>query len=357
MQPALTLPRAFPLRAHSPLIPDGYDESLSHFVEMAHPNQCDQIVTSRFATDAMLLPESCVAGTRPKFRMQKLARILLALSFACGAASCVSQQTYPGFDRNDYPGDSALSALRNSFRYTSYWLNNPPGEKQNTWTGKRPLLKQHGFGFLVLFNGRLDAELKTKDPALLGAMDGKEAVTASAREGFGPRLLIFLDQEEGGRLLPEQAAYLFAWVQAVRNGGDRAGIYCSGIDVPDGVQTVSTAQDIEKREAALTPPRDKAGAQEADRQRLALWIANDQCPPSPGCTETRKSPSAGLPFFHSNEVLVWQYAQSPRRKQLSQKCPENYDHDGNCYAQGLAHSTATFLDLDVADSDDPSEAP
>ena len=32
------------------------------------------------------------------------------------------------------------------------------------------------------------------------------AAAAAAREGFPPDIVIFLDQEEGGRLLPEQAA-------------------------------------------------------------------------------------------------------------------------------------------------------
>jgi hypothetical protein len=58
-----------------------------------------------------------------------------------------AQQVYLGFDRNDYPGDSLLSVLRERFDYTSYWLNNPPGRNQNTWAGKLSLLKQKRFGF------------------------------------------------------------------------------------------------------------------------------------------------------------------------------------------------------------------
>ena len=139
-----------------------------------------------------------------------------------------AQRRYAGFDRNDYPGDAALAALRKDFSYAGYWLNTPPGAQQNSWVGRRALLRQNGFGFLVLFNGRLDAELKGKDAAALGTADGKAAVAAAAREGFAAKVRIFLDQEEGGRLLPEQAAYLFAWVDAVRAGGARAGVYCSG---------------------------------------------------------------------------------------------------------------------------------
>ena len=57
-----------------------------------------------------------------------------ALTLVC--AHCAAQaQTYLGFDRNDYPGDANLKSLRQTFSYTGYWLNNPPGEKTNTWAG------------------------------------------------------------------------------------------------------------------------------------------------------------------------------------------------------------------------------
>jgi hypothetical protein len=100
--------------------------------------------------------------------MQKIAQIVLALALFDISCFAASRQTYLGFDRNNYPGDAALPALHKSFRYTSYWLNIPPGEKQNGWVGKRALLKSHGFGFLVLFNGRLDGQLKGSDAAVAG---------------------------------------------------------------------------------------------------------------------------------------------------------------------------------------------
>ena len=47
------------------------------------------------------------------------------------------EHRYIGFDRNDYPGEAALPALRKYFSFTGYWLTNPPGERENTWVGKR----------------------------------------------------------------------------------------------------------------------------------------------------------------------------------------------------------------------------
>ena len=51
--------------------------------------------------------------------------------------SLAAQSTFLGMDRNDYPGDASMKALKKTFAFTGYWLNNPPGATSNTWTGKR----------------------------------------------------------------------------------------------------------------------------------------------------------------------------------------------------------------------------
>jgi hypothetical protein len=278
--------------------------------------------------------------------------VLLLLTAACPAWA---QSQFTGFDRNNYPGDAALPALHGEFRFAGYWLNAPPGERANSWAGKRAILKENGFGFLVLFNGRTDAELraaelKGEDAAQLGAADGRAAVAGALREGFPRGVRIFLDQEEGGRLLPEQAAYVFAWIDAVRAAGARAGVYCSGIAARDASGETSTAEDIAERENARASTSSSGDAAE----RPALWVANDACPPAPGCTPNAPAMAAAFPAPVRPFAMVWQYAQSPRRAQFSASCPKNAAADGNCYAQGLQQGAHTFVDLDVADSADPS---
>ena len=246
---------------------------------------------------------------------------------------------FNGMDRNDYPGDTLLGELRKSFTFTSYWLNAPPGEKASTWVGKRELLRQRGFGFLLLWNGKLDKELKGMDAAALGRADGFAALAAAVKEGFPAGSLIFLDQEEGGRLLPEQSAYLLAFVDTVRRAGWRAGVYCSGLPAPDGNGgTITTAQDIQRQ---------------AGSWKIPLWVAREECPPSPGCMiegkPTLPSAALGLP-----NAVVWQYALSPRRPEFTGGCPKNYDPDGNCYPPGVYHGALGFVDLDTAESSDPS---
>jgi hypothetical protein len=287
------------------------------------------------------------------FKPIRLLALLLLL--LCVAHAAWAQSQFTGFDRNHYPGDAALPALHGDFRFAGFWLNAPPGETKNTWTGKRAILKENGFGFLVLFNGRADAELKSaplkgQDAAQLGAADGRAAAAAAMREGFPRAVRIFLDQEEGGRLLAEQAAYIFAWIDAVRAAGARAGVYCSGIIVRDASGETSTAEDIAERESA----RAKNSSSGKDAERLALWIANDACPPAPGCALDVPAMATAFPAQLRPFARVWQYAQSPRRAQFSANCPKNAAADGDCYAQGLPQGARVFLDLDAADSTDPS---
>jgi len=262
-------------------------------------------------------------------------RIAAAVIFCC--ATLQAQTTgYLGFDSNHYPGDANLKTLRQTFSYTGYWLNLPPGEKKNTWIGHRVAVESSGFGFLVLFNGRLYAGLKTVANATrLGRSDAQRATASARREGFPGATIIFLDQEQGGRMLPEQKAYIYAWVDGVTAAGFRAGIYCSGMAAADDGNVV-TAEDIREHAAG---------------RGITYWVTNDACPPAPGCAfpEHPASPAqSGIAFAE-----VWQFAQSPRRKDVAAQCT-NYSHDGNCYPPGVAAALEFDVDVNSATAADPS---
>ena len=249
-----------------------------------------------------------------------------------------ARRAYLGFDRNDYPGDSNLKTLRRTFSYSGYWLNNPPGSNTNTWSGKRKILQAAGFGFLVIFNGRTYAEIKSAgNAAKLGSADAAAAVSAARAEGFLLHTIIFLDQEQGGRLLPEQRTYLHAWVDGVNSAHFVAGVYCSGIAAKEGSgASVVTARDIRENAAG---------------RQIKYWVVNDSCPPSPGCTVSRKDllpESSGISFAD-----VWQFSQSPKRTDFAGGC-SSYNKDGNCYPPGTDPAQRLQVDLNVATASDPS---
>lgn len=136
-------------------------------------------------------------------------------------------------------------------------------------------------------------------------------------------------------MLPEQKAYIYAWVDGITAAGFRAGIYCSGQVSPDEERVV-TAEDI----------RQSAGSRE-----ITYWAINDACPPAPGCVFPQRPPSppdSGVRFAE-----VWQFAQSPQRKDVAQHCT-NYSRDGNCYPPGTSASQGLHVDVNAATSPDPS---
>jgi hypothetical protein len=265
----------------------------------------------------------------------------IALVFAAPgrrATNAAPAGVYLGFDCNIYPGDDALPVLRKTFSFTSYWLGAPPGEKRSTWQGKRELLASQGFGFVVLFNGRESRKLKSSmDARQRGFADAQAAARLARQEGFAKGTVIFLDIEEGGRLPAPYQDYLRAWSEELSQSGLKAGVYCSAMPADEGGGVkITTAQDIQAHLGS---------------RPMVFWVYNDACPPSPGCAFPQSPPppeSGGFPA-----AVVWQYAQSPRRKEYTARCPANYAANGNCYAPGDA-THKWFLDANVATSQDPS---
>ncbi len=275
------------------------------------------------------------------------ALVLMLSLFVCGLAAdngTMAKQSaataYLGFDRNVYPGDDALPVLRKTFAFAGYWLGPPPGEKINSWHGKRALLQSQGFGFAALYRARQPNEVKKDVQAnQKGILDARNAAASAKAEGFALRTIIFLDIEDGGRLSPSFHVYLRAWADELSRAGYRPGVYCSGIpnDEGHGV-TILTADDI----------RHHIG----DRE-LIYWVYNDVCPPAPGCVSSRNPPLVSVGGV--SYAAIWQFVQSPRRKEYTAHCAATYNADGNCYAPGdTAH--AWFLDLNSATTPDPSSA-
>ena len=134
-------------------------------------------------------------------------------------------------------------------------------------------------------------------------------------------------------MLPEQRAYIFAWVDAVTAAGFRAGIYCSGMAAPDDGNVI-TAEDVRQNAAG---------------RNIAYWVTNDACPPAPCCAFAPHPASpaqSGIAFAE-----IWQFAQSPQCKDVASHCT-NYSHDGSCNAPGIAFP----VDVSSAASPDPSHA-
>lgn len=284
-----------------------------------------------------LLNAPCAKSISFAARVAALLFVAAFVAVSGGTSQGPAQRAYLGFDRNIYPGDDALPVLSKTFAFASYWLSAPPGEKTNTWKGKRELLRSQGFGFVVLYRGPDSRELKTEAMAKeKGAREGEEAAASAKAEGFSGGTIIFLDVEEGGRLPDSYHSYLAEWADEVARGGYRPGVYCSGIPVKEGPGvTITSADDIRAHAAG----------------DIVFWVFNDVCPPSPGCEFRQNPPSPAK--SGTTYAAVWQFAQSPRRKERTARCAAKYAGDGNCYSPGET-ARKWFLDVNSATSPDPS---
>jgi hypothetical protein len=261
-------------------------------------------------------------------------------NFAPGQDKAQNEKGYAGFDRNEYPGDEAMAALRKEFAFAGYWLTPAPGGKTNSWAGKRKLMEGQGWGFLLLARGRAADSMRSAVAArALGVADARVAAQSADAEGFAKSGILFLDIEDGGRLPAGYHVYLRAWADEVVKLGFRPGVYCSGIAVDEGGGvSVITAEDIRRNEA----PR-----------KFAYWVFNDACPPSPGCVSAGKPP---LPSVSGvKDATVWQIVRSPREKETAGKCA-GYAGDENCYAAADA-AKKWHLDMNVAAAANPSYSP
>ena len=268
--------------------------------------------------------------------------LIFAVFLMCGESSFAqtgSRQGYLGFDRNDYPGDAAMSALRKEFSFAGYWLTPAPGANTNSWTGKRKVMQEQRYGFLLLARGREGRAIHNAAAAQKdGIADAREAARSAKAEGFASGAIIFVDVEEGGRLTDAYHAYLRAWANELVKLGFRPGVYCSGIAVNEsGGAAIVTADDIRAHE---TPGK------------FAYWVFNDACPPSPGCVSTANPP---LPSASGvKDAAVWQFVRSPREKETAAQC-SGYAADENCYA-GVDAARKWNLDMNVAANANPSFA-
>src|SRR5256714_4715853 len=106
-----------------------------------------------------------------------LALLAMPRKFADANASPPTHGAYLGFDLNIYPGDEAVGRLRKDFSFVGYWLSAPPGAKENTWLGKREILRSRGFGFALLYTGPQIKDLKSEAEA-----DARQKAAAAARK-------------------------------------------------------------------------------------------------------------------------------------------------------------------------------
>ncbi len=234
-----------------------------------------------------------------------------------------------GFDISAYPGDSPMQAFWTGtpFWFTGFYLGPAPRHPDTSWMEKRTVLKNMGWGFIIIYVGRQSADGQALSYAQ-GQRDALDAVNLAQQAGFPRGATIFLDVEGGGTLTPQFISYIKGWVEEMDSVASIywPGVYCSFFQTANQINSA------------------------VGNNVITFWCVNVNCPPSPGCelpTPAPKPANCGVSY-----AQAWQFAESPK--------PVGVNGPG--YSSGSPSQCAqTFggvtldVDLDVATSANPSD--
>lgn len=142
-----------------------------------------------------------------------------------------------GFDMARYPGDAAIRWLWDWRNTNLNWLGfylavtGAGFADKKTWQGKFGLLKSMGWGVAPIYVGKQPGSPKLKSmhgkERLEGYKDGIEAASLAKAEKIPERTILYFDYEPGDQMSEPYLQYQMGWIEAVRDQGYRAGIYCS----------------------------------------------------------------------------------------------------------------------------------
>lgn len=136
---------------------------------------------------------------------------------------------FAAFDRDIYPGDAIMAALKSgtNLAICGVYLAPAPSHGDTSWMPAALPARQAGWGTAAIYVGQ---ELPTgpgqhKVTAAQGQLDGVDAVALALSAGYDPGARVFLDLENPGMAAPGPMAYVTAWALTVQGAGLQPDIY------------------------------------------------------------------------------------------------------------------------------------
>jgi hypothetical protein len=121
---------------------------------------------------------------------------------------------FAGLDTYAYPGDATMRWLlaNTNLVWTGYYLAPSPSHGDATWMGTRAKLQKAGWGIAPIYVGQQIIRPGSLNPSTAtGAVDGKQAASLLAYEGFIPGSCVYLDLENGPPIPQPLRDYAAAW--------------------------------------------------------------------------------------------------------------------------------------------------
>ena len=225
---------------------------------------------------------------------------------------------FPGFDLGSYPGDDALTAWAKAgvYKWCGYYLSAPCHSDQAfvPWTGKASLLHSLGLGLAIIYVGfQQEGCGSTELSKAMGVLHGVDAIEKCLNEHFPAHAVIFLDVEfYSGTASNAFIDYYRGWLSAVLE---------SQIFQPGTYVAKANFHEIYRA------AQQEYAAHGLTETGPAIWIALENTSFNP---VSAVPVDCGIP-----QANVWQGLLDTEQSQ---------------------GGTQLMVDLDTADSDDPSRS-
>jgi hypothetical protein len=157
---------------------------------------------------------------------------------------------FPGFDTGSFPGEKVMRKwFANPFVFTGFYLEAPchNAAKFTPYTGHRQLLKEIGWGFVVVYVGRqasgCGADKLTREQ---GLTDARDAIGKAKGNEFPEGATIFLDVERMEVTSAKMVNYMRGWIAGLlQDNFYKPGVYAhfhNAVDLFRSSQQEFTAQ-------------------------------------------------------------------------------------------------------------------
>ena len=140
---------------------------------------------------------------------------------------------HAGFDRLTYPGDEMMQLLydKTNLSWTGFYLAPAPSQPYTGWMTKRALLSSMGWGFAPIYVGQQTqgrgSHIVT---ARQGSIDAGNAARLAQSAGFPANSVIYLDIEQSWTtsqtVIKNNQDYYKNWSQGIFERGYYPGVYC-----------------------------------------------------------------------------------------------------------------------------------
>jgi hypothetical protein len=152
------------------------------------------------------------------------------IAFESSFAGVIFMSGHAGLDRSEFPGAHVMTWLKanTNLEWCGYYLAPSPSHSGTSWMGHRNALLGEGWGIAPLYVGQQVIGPGSHHPSQhQGQVDGREAVTLLADEGFPAGTCVYLDLENGLPFPQALRDYVASWSHFVQAQNFTPGIYCS----------------------------------------------------------------------------------------------------------------------------------